>query len=514
MKSGLLSFSGNFPMISDDLVNSYHLLLCALDLIFTNALLCNARKELLNPNFKGNYVKNLWLRDFQRLWMIPVVILLKSKVAELVTCSELNIFLSETTDFTCNKLHWKAQYRTWERPVGIHRHMFSSHDFRCASALRSFWSWVFVWRCRPSVNQRCSCEKRQAEPWCSIIVGVSEVCLSLLTLSRAAPGFCTLLQPDWSGVSPAGMGWSRFLLTPAASCTSSLGGAAGSPQQRCAHTGNLHFTASFFTDSKNTTQKAETKWQSPPVSVRFLRLLHNNSISLCPPKQQTCVSISLASEAVLALCASGLPEDFSSKDYRPSPGPLCFMDQLCELHDGLVLEAKGVKEHFWKPFIKKLFHKRVRAAAVLSLGLNLVRFVFWLCPFLSVHLRLTQILRGKEDSLTGFLDPINFGDSLWASADLYSPHSSFPLLFFDLSAALSVCLSVGCMKNTSWPAAVWTRGSSPARVQTKRSALLDPACVRAWRARTAPPAGYMPAWLWDHALIFTSCWLSGTQSGR
>ncbi|CAF88228.1 unnamed protein product, partial [Tetraodon nigroviridis] len=44
---------GNFPMISDDLVNSYHLLLCALDLVFTNALLCNARKELLNPNFKG-----------------------------------------------------------------------------------------------------------------------------------------------------------------------------------------------------------------------------------------------------------------------------------------------------------------------------------------------------------------------------------------------------------------------------------------------------------------------------
>lgn len=86
-----------------------------------------------------------------------------------------------------------------------------------------------------------------------------------------------------------------------------------------------------------------------------------------------CVSISLASEAVLALCASGLPEDFSSKDYRPSLGPLCFMDQLCELHDGLVLEAKGVKEHFWKPFIKKLFHKRVRPAAVLSLWFNLIK---------------------------------------------------------------------------------------------------------------------------------------------
>ncbi|XP_061577567.1 retinoblastoma-like protein 2 [Cololabis saira] len=87
---------------------------------------------------------------------------------------------------------------------------------------------------------------------------------------------------------------------------------------------------------------------------------------------------------------NGLPEDFSSKDYRPSPGPFCFIEQLCELHDGLVLEAKGVREHFWKPFIKKLFHKR--------------------------------ILRGKEDSLTGFLDPMNFGDSLLSLSRLYEEH--------------------------------------------------------------------------------------------
>uniref|UniRef100_A0A674MSQ5 RB transcriptional corepressor like 2 n=1 Tax=Takifugu rubripes TaxID=31033 RepID=A0A674MSQ5_TAKRU len=68
----------------------------------------------------------------------------------------------------------------------------------------------------------------------------------------------------------------------------------------------------------------------------------------------------------------GLPEDFSSKDYRPCAGPYCFMEQLCKLHDGLVLEAKGVKEHFWKPFIKKLFHKRVRPAAMLSPCFNLI----------------------------------------------------------------------------------------------------------------------------------------------
>lgn len=40
-------------MIGDDLVNSYHLLLCCLDLIFANALLCPNRRDLLNPSFKG-----------------------------------------------------------------------------------------------------------------------------------------------------------------------------------------------------------------------------------------------------------------------------------------------------------------------------------------------------------------------------------------------------------------------------------------------------------------------------
>ncbi|XP_034443009.1 retinoblastoma-like protein 2 isoform X1 [Hippoglossus hippoglossus] len=84
----------------------------------------------------------------------------------------------------------------------------------------------------------------------------------------------------------------------------------------------------------------------------------------------------------------GLPEDF--RDYRASSGPFCFIEQLCELHDGLVLEAKGVKEHFWKPFIKKLFHKR--------------------------------ILRGKDDSLTGFLDPMNFGDSFLSLSRVYEEH--------------------------------------------------------------------------------------------
>ncbi|XP_030646026.1 retinoblastoma-like protein 2 [Chanos chanos] len=86
----------------------------------------------------------------------------------------------------------------------------------------------------------------------------------------------------------------------------------------------------------------------------------------------------------------GLPEDFNSKDFKPGPGPHCFIEQLCTLHDGLVLEAKGVKEHFWKPFVKRLFERK--------------------------------ILRGKEDTLTGFLDPVNFGDSLVSLNRTYEEH--------------------------------------------------------------------------------------------
>uniref|UniRef100_A0A671WKC9 Retinoblastoma-like protein 1 n=1 Tax=Sparus aurata TaxID=8175 RepID=A0A671WKC9_SPAAU len=47
---------GNFRMIGDDLVNSYHLLLCCLDLVFGNALLCANRKDLINPTFRGQTV--------------------------------------------------------------------------------------------------------------------------------------------------------------------------------------------------------------------------------------------------------------------------------------------------------------------------------------------------------------------------------------------------------------------------------------------------------------------------
>lgn len=55
------------------------------------------------------------------------------------------------------------------------------------------------------------------------------------------------------------------------------------------------------------------------------------------------------------LLSSGLPKDAENLKEMP-----CVMNKLCELHDGLVVEAKGIKEHYFKPYMKTLYEKRVR----------------------------------------------------------------------------------------------------------------------------------------------------------
>lgn len=55
---------------------------------------------------------------------------------------------------------------------------------------------------------------------------------------------------------------------------------------------------------------------------------------------------------------SGLPENFQSRDYKPPSEVPCVIKILCDKHQGLHLEAKGIKEHWWKPYIRKLFSKK------------------------------------------------------------------------------------------------------------------------------------------------------------
>ena len=57
---------------------------------------------------------------------------------------------------------------------------------------------------------------------------------------------------------------------------------------------------------------------------------------------------------------AGLPEGFGQPDYKPGTELPCIMELLCRNHEGLLIEAKGIKERWWKPYIKKLFDKKVR----------------------------------------------------------------------------------------------------------------------------------------------------------
>lgn len=73
---------------------------------------------------------------------------------------------------------------------------------------------------------------------------------------------------------------------------------------------------------------------------------------------------------------SGLPENFDINDYVPPTPPPCIIQLLCERHDGLVIEAKSIKEHWCRPHVKRLFEKK--------------------------------ILRGNSSDFSGLVDPINF----------------------------------------------------------------------------------------------------------
>lgn len=86
----------------------------------------------------------------------------------------------------------------------------------------------------------------------------------------------------------------------------------------------------------------------------------------------------------------GLPDDFLSVGTRPGEEAPCIMQLLCEMHDGLVVEAKTIKEHWWKPFIKKLFEKKT--------------------------------LKGKGDNLSAVLEVGNFEENVKTINNLYEEY--------------------------------------------------------------------------------------------
>ena len=52
-----------------------------------------------------------------------------------------------------------------------------------------------------------------------------------------------------------------------------------------------------------------------------------------------------------------LPSDFNEDSYNPPESPKCIIQSLCEKWDGIYIDAKGIKEHWAKPYIKRMFER-------------------------------------------------------------------------------------------------------------------------------------------------------------
>ncbi|XP_039765992.1 LOW QUALITY PROTEIN: retinoblastoma-like protein 1 [Ornithorhynchus anatinus] len=55
----------------------------------------------------------------------------------------------------------------------------------------------------------------------------------------------------------------------------------------------------------------------------------------------------------------GLPPDFGSAEFRAPARAPCIIAALCALHDGLLVEAKGIKEYYFKPYVARLAHRKI-----------------------------------------------------------------------------------------------------------------------------------------------------------
>ncbi|KAK7498153.1 hypothetical protein BaRGS_00010741 [Batillaria attramentaria] len=87
---------------------------------------------------------------------------------------------------------------------------------------------------------------------------------------------------------------------------------------------------------------------------------------------------------------AGLPDNFNSREWKPPSEAPCLVELLCQKHDGLVVEAKTIKEHWWKPHIKRLFEKK--------------------------------ILKGKADTLSSILEIGNFEANVKAINSAYEEY--------------------------------------------------------------------------------------------
>lgn len=85
-----------------------------------------------------------------------------------------------------------------------------------------------------------------------------------------------------------------------------------------------------------------------------------------------------------------MPSNWSSPDYVKPTAPICIIDTLCEQVDGVVKEAKWVKEYSWKEAVTKLFDQK--------------------------------ILQGNETNFMGLFDSQNFDNNVKAVNKVYEEY--------------------------------------------------------------------------------------------
>lgn len=56
---------------------------------------------------------------------------------------------------------------------------------------------------------------------------------------------------------------------------------------------------------------------------------------------------------------AGLPSDWMKDDFELPKKPPCIISVLCEIKEGLAVEAATMKEYSWRPVIKTFFEKGV-----------------------------------------------------------------------------------------------------------------------------------------------------------
>lgn len=68
---------------------------------------------------------------------------------------------------------------------------------------------------------------------------------------------------------------------------------------------------------------------------------------------------------------AGLPSNWMSDDFElPKEAP-CIISTLCEIKEGLTLEAATMKEYSWRPVIKSFFEKGVRVTVIIESTTNI-----------------------------------------------------------------------------------------------------------------------------------------------